>query len=179
MQFYTQAIEINPLNSGSYVWRGVANFRIKFYKEAEVDFKKALEIEPNHSDALYNLTQLLIALKRYDEAENVLAQREKVYPDLATNWERALIYASKGEKDKALETYKDKSVILYSLLGMADEALEIGVEWSISRLKEKSSRYYFLNNHPFYDNLRSDPRFQQILNEHKKLYEENLTKYGI
>ncbi len=75
VRYYSEAIEINPLNSGSYVWRGAANFRIGEYDRAEVDFKKALEIEPNHFDALFNLTQMLIAMKRYDEAEKLLPIR--------------------------------------------------------------------------------------------------------
>ncbi len=121
---------------------------------------------------------MLIAMKRYDEAEELLIQREKIYPNQKTNWEHALIYASKGQKERALDTYRDKSIILYSLLGMKDEAISIGTEWSESRLLQKSSRYYFLKNHPFYDNIRSDPRFQEIQAKHKKLYEENLAKYG-
>jgi TolB-like protein/serine/threonine protein kinase/Tfp pilus assembly protein PilF len=178
VRYYSQAIEINPLNSGSYVWRGVANFRIKEYDKAEIDFNKALEIESNHSDALYNLTQLMIAMKRYDEAEKLLIQREKVYPSQKTNWEQALIYASNGQKEKALETYEDKSILLYSLLVMTDEAMSMVPQWSENRLIQKSSRYYFLKNHPFYDNIRTDPRFQEILTKHKKIYEENLSKYG-
>jgi len=177
-RYYSQAIEINPLNSGSYVWRGVTNFRVKEYDKAEINFKKALEIEPSHIDALYNLTQLLIALKRYDEAEKLLMQREKIYPNQKTNWEHALIYASMGQKEKALDTYRDKSVLLFSLLGMTDEAVNIVTDWSKSRLLQKSSRYYFLKNHPFYDNIRSDPRFQEILEEHMRIYEKNLANYG-
>jgi tetratricopeptide (TPR) repeat protein len=178
VRYYSQAIDINPLNSGYYIWRGVANLRIKEYDEAEVNFNKALEIEPNHVDALFNLTQMLIALKRYDEAEKLLVQREKIYPNQETKWEHALIYASKGQIEKALTTYEDKNIILYSLLGMKDEAISMMTDWSEQRLLQKSSRYYFLKNHPFYDNIRSDPRFQDILTKHKKLYEENLVKYG-
>jgi serine/threonine protein kinase/TolB-like protein len=178
VRYNSQAIEINPLNSGSYVWRGVANFRLKEYEKAEIDFNKALEIEPNHIDALFNLTQLLIALKRYDEAEKLLIQRKKIYPNQTIDWEHALIYASKGQKEKALETYDDKSILLYSLLGMKDEAMSMVPQWSENRLRQKSSRYYFLKNHPFYNNIRSGPRFQEILAEHKKIYEENLTNYG-
>jgi hypothetical protein len=44
--------------------------------------------------------------------------------------------------------------------------------------EHKRSRYLSFKNNPFYDNLRSDPRFQEILAKHKKLYEENLAKYG-
>jgi hypothetical protein len=38
--------------------------------------------------------------------------------------------------------------------------------------------YIYLKNHPFYDKVRSDPRFQEILAKHNKIYEENLEKYG-
>jgi tetratricopeptide (TPR) repeat protein len=170
--------ELNPLKYGSYSVRGAEYFRIGEYKKAEVDFQKVLEVHPDAKTTLYRFSQLLIAMNKYEEAEKMLDRIEEYYPDSNTNWERALIYASKGEQEKALDIYKDKSMAVYSLLGMKEEAISIGTEWSERQLLQKFSRYYFLKNHPYYENIRSDSRFQEIVAKHKKLYEENLAKYG-
>ena len=79
------------------------------YAQAETAYRKGLEINPKHWDCLSEYSELLIRMKRYEEAEEILQQMEKNYPDKNTNWWHALIYASKGDKEKALNTYKDKS----------------------------------------------------------------------
>ncbi|MFC2088375.1 protein kinase [Calditrichota bacterium] len=178
VRFYTKSIENDPLAPGSYVFRAFANFRLEKYENTEVDFKKVLEIQPDKYDALRHYTQFLIAMKRYNEAESLLVRREKIYPDQNTNWEHALIYASKGDKEKALKTWKYDSPHLYALLGMNKEAVSMAEKWSDNQLKLKTSRYYDFKNHPFFDNIRNDPGFQVILEKHKKLYDENLRKYG-
>ena len=175
---FNKAIELMPLNNFLYYGRGVEYFTIGEYKKAEIGYQKVLEIVPESRRTLYRYSQLLIALKRFEEAEEILRNIKKIYPDSNTDWYYALIYAYRGQKEKALNTYKDKDASLYSLLEMKDEALSILTSWCERRLKQKRSQYYILKITPFYDNIRSDPRFQQILAKHKELYEENLRKYG-
>jgi len=38
--------------------------------------------------------------------------------------------------------------------------------------------YYELMNNPYYDNLRADSRFQNLLDREKTLYNQALEKYG-
>ena len=38
--------------------------------------------------------------------------------------------------------------------------------------------YLFLSTSPHFDNLRDDPRFEEILNKQKMKHEENLRKFG-
>jgi hypothetical protein len=38
--------------------------------------------------------------------------------------------------------------------------------------------YLYLMHNPFYNNLREDPMFKEILEEEKALYEEYLEKFG-
>jgi len=44
--------------------------------------------------------------------------------------------------------------------------------------KSKNKQYYMLKTNPIYDNVRSDLLFQELLEKQKKLYEENMAKYG-
>jgi serine/threonine protein kinase/tetratricopeptide (TPR) repeat protein len=175
---FNKAIELMPLNNFLYFSRGVEYFRIGEYQKAEIGFQKVLEIVPESRKTLYRYSQLLIALKRFEEAEEILRNIKKIRSDSNTDLYYALIYAYRGQKEMALNTYKDKDASLYSVLGMTEEAISIGNKWSERQLLRKSSQYYFLKNLTFYDNLRSDPRFQEILVKHKELYEENLAKYG-
>jgi TolB-like protein/Tfp pilus assembly protein PilF len=178
IEFLTKGIELDPLQPMSYKFRGEYFATKGKWNRAEEDFQKALELNPNHRSTLFEYGHLLIILRKYNKAEKILRNIKIIYPDSNTDWYYALIYASKGQKEKALNTYKDKSTIIYSLLEMKDEALGVLTLWCERQLKQKISQYYFLKNNPFYENLRSDPRFQEILAKHKELYEENLRKYG-
>jgi hypothetical protein len=93
-------------------------------------------------------------------------------------WIDEVLYASKGQKEKAFNAVKETPTEVYTLLGMKDEAIRSCAEWSELQRKLKKSLYYELKTTPFYDNIRSDPRFQEILAKDKELYEENLRKYG-
>jgi serine/threonine protein kinase len=175
---WTKSLELNPLYYNRYHFRGIEYFRIGNYRQAEADYLTVLEFNPNDFITLKELSRLLIAEKRYAEAEKILHRIEKAYPDRKINLEYALIYAARGDKEQALMTYIGRSVYLFSLLGMKSEAIEELSTWSSGRLRQISSRYYILKNNVFYNNLRSDPRFKEILAKHKEIYEENLENYG-
>ncbi len=53
-------------------------------------------------------------------------------------------------------------------------------EKALDKLEEESYRnpYLSLVNNPFFDSLRKTHRFQKILAQRKKLYEEFQKKYG-
>jgi hypothetical protein len=61
---------------------------------------------------------------------------------------------------------------------MKDEAINPLIKASDRKTIRDNSWYFILKTLSNFDNLRSDPRFQEILANHKKLYEENLKKYG-
>jgi TolB-like protein/Tfp pilus assembly protein PilF len=178
LKYMSKAVELDPLYVNSYVSRTYYFQDLGDYAQAETDYRKGLEINPKHVDCLYGYGELLIRLKRYEEAEKILNQIEKFYPDKNTNKLHALIYASKGDKEKALDTLKGKSSSIFALLGMKDEAISLLYKYYEQNKESKRSWYLYYKYNPFYDNLRSDPRFQEILAKSKKLYEENLAKYG-
>jgi tetratricopeptide (TPR) repeat protein len=91
--------------------------------------------------------------------------------------EKALALTQSFSKDRIAWDYREKKYI-YLILGMKEEALTSLMEESKGLLDDDGSLYYSLLNTPMYDDFRDDPRFQKILAEHKKLYEENLKKYG-
>jgi tetratricopeptide (TPR) repeat protein len=158
---------------------------IREFTEAENDIKKVLELDPNIPNKILYF-HLLVLKKQYEDAIEYLTKLKSEYPDANFNFEQALIFAIKGNKEKVFATYKsDKfedswyyKMGLLSLLDQKDKAInEIQDRYEYLQ-KTKQSYYLNLKYTSWFKNLRSDPRFQEIVAKHKKLYEENLEKYG-
>ena len=65
---------------GRYV-RGLALRRLDRASEAEKEFRRAVEIEPGHADALFNLGAVLARRGAHDEAEAFLRKAAALRPD--------------------------------------------------------------------------------------------------
>jgi serine/threonine protein kinase len=190
--YFNDAVELDPLYTWNCSNRGWAYFLIGEYEKAELDFKKALKIEPYD---LYNIrayTQYLIMFERIKEAEKLISKWKDIKPsDNNLELHRALLYAVKGDKENALSSFIktafDKKynasfalARLYLLLNDQEKAIELIIEGEkdYSSRGISRSRYFGYLNLPYYKILHNDPRFQEILVKHKELYEENLRKYG-
>ena len=190
IEFYSRAIEIDPL----YIeYRDVCAqcyMKIGEFERATELLKEALEFEPDDNNLRLFYARQLIMMKKYDEAKEEIARVEKLYPDkLDIQYLRAYIFAVKGEKEKALAIIKDLDPYyltqlissVYSILGMKDEAIENiqeVIEKGFYELQTYPYSYHFLIKNYFYDNLRNDPRFKEIVKKEKKKYQGRLKKYG-
>jgi len=181
IKYRTKAIELNPLYTTSYVRRSTGFSHIGELNKVEIDLQKALEINPEHREAHFQYGLFLIILKKYNKADKIISRLEQIYPKSNSNQTlRAFLLAANGEKDKALEINLSafNKFILFLILKMKDEVVLYLTE-DFARVKNSQESWYLrLKNHPLYNFLHSDPRFQEILAKHKKLYEENLAKYG-
>ena len=120
---------------------------------------------------------------RGEGRNDLLTEIESVFPYEELDYTKAFEYAREGQKEKALEAFNSKNwylqILMYSILNMKDEVFSLLEEKTERRYKERNySRYLFLKNFPYFNNFRSHPRFQKIVEIHKKIYEENLRKYG-
>ena len=113
----------------------------------------------------------------FNEAEKTL-NRYAITDSTKLNTGKAYLYAMKGEKEKAFKLYKGNFAPIYSILGKTDKAMKILNEYYENALKQKQSQYLWLKTDNAFDNIRSDPRFQELLAKHKELYDENMRKYG-
>jgi len=170
-------IESDSLNVYYYNMRGFAYYLTGNFGKSEEDFLKGLKINPNHFDTLKKLAELYIALKKYKDAERILRFVETLHPDNDLEWEYSLLFASKGQKSKAKATRYFNAKEVSSLLG-EEEAFEYLASWSEIQRKLKKSLYYRLKSSPFLDNIRSNPLFKDVFEKDKRLFEENLEKYG-
>ncbi len=175
--YLRRAVALDP----NYIW---APYKLACSQMWEGEFEKAARnfekyfaltpIEPLIWPGRY--VALNIWLKRYAKADEILARGAARTPD--AEWVRkykAISLARKGEKEKALALYRNSEV--YSLLGMAEEAFQ-ALQKEIRGTEEVPYIYYScLQHNPFYDNLRSDPRYHDLLARERKLYDENMAKY--
>jgi serine/threonine protein kinase/Tfp pilus assembly protein PilF len=186
IESYSRAIEINPVELNYRRLCASCYGYLGEYEEAIRLLEDALELEPeDHGLRLY-YARHLIWMGRYDEAEAEIAkveQKEPDHPDI--KYTRALIFAAKGEGEKALAiiegidpyfySYLISSV--YAILGMKDEALK-NIEGTIERgfqeIQTYMYSYPFLINHSFYKRIRSDPGFQRIVQQEKEKFESKI-----
>ena len=98
-----QVLEINPKDGGAYYDRGVAKQALNDFYGAIADYTKALTLDPNNLDALYNRGWLRTdnKIKNYDGAIADFIKLTELEPnsvaniiDLAT----AYSYANKNKK---------------------------------------------------------------------------------
>jgi TolB-like protein/Tfp pilus assembly protein PilF len=179
IKYFSREIELDPFFLYSQQLLGLCFEYLGDFEKAVIYYKKALEISPNEVYCLGKCAKLLIIDKKYSEAEQVLARAEKIDPnDSWLPYWKALLPAAKGEKDKALSLYNQEDwngLQIYSLLGMKQEATRI-----LNKLAKNDFdvHYFYLINHPFFDNLRDEPRFKEIVEKAKQVYEERVRKYG-
>lgn len=67
-----QAVKLNPRSMRAYYFLGQANYRSSFFPEAEVAFKKAIEIEPVSGPARLMLANVYTKQGRWPEVLNAL-----------------------------------------------------------------------------------------------------------
>lgn len=91
--------------------RGLALYREKMYAQAAAVFETAEKGGPEslRGEALFMRAQAARALEKWAEAEALLARAEEAFPDLAdyAAYQRGETLRLKGEKDKALQTFRD------------------------------------------------------------------------
>jgi adenylate cyclase len=173
--YNSKAIELSPYYFWSKVILAWCFDGIGESAKGEQHFLDALKLNPENPFALVYYADHLTEAGKYDEAEKMIREVERVAPDFRLlRLQKALLLAAQGEKEKALALTRGSSLVC-SLLGMKDEAIQI-MQKSID--KGGSYPYLRLVNNPFYNNLRDDPRFKKIVAQSKEKYEEFLRKYG-
>jgi tetratricopeptide (TPR) repeat protein len=144
------------------------------YDPALEEYNKALEFEPNFTIARQDLGELYAKQKKYEQAISELEElRRIVGPESPFGLgDLGYAYARAGKKEKALGILKElnefarkgyslsvQTACVYAGLDEKDrvfECLEKGYE-------EANWQLGFIKIDPYWDDLRSDPRFVAIL----------------
>ncbi len=176
LKYCTRAIELDPLLLLPYTTIARSFIYLRNYSQSVRYLKKASEFFPGQTNLIRLYCIHYLRVKNYDKAEEYIDKLEKGKMRFrSTKAQKAILFAARGEKKKAL-AQKTQSSRVYSLLGMQDKAIAM-MQKSLKKSKDAYNYLYLINN-PHYDNLRDDPRFQKIVANAKEIYEERLEKYG-
>jgi serine/threonine-protein kinase len=168
-----RALELDPLSSiVNFEW-GVAFFYARDYDRAIEQFQKTLELDQNFPPAKYFLAQTYMQKGMYDKA---IAGFKEAIPlmsnDVTGTASLGHVYALSGKKSDArtvIEELKQLSghqyvpatsiALVYAGLGEKDQAFA----WLEKGYEEHAFQMQWLKVDPRWDNLRSDPRFADLI----------------
>ena len=142
------------------------------------DYEKAIALEPNSVEALEQRVNFLIDLGMLDEAERQLSEISKGHR--MSKLVCAKLHAAKGEERAAINQMGENvNFQVISLLGLRDRAISF-MQNTIERDNNMQRSYYDLySTNPCYSKVREIPQFQEFLEKHKVIYDENFKKYRI
>lgn len=200
IKYYEKALVSDPLFSGLYEMCSLSHMDVGEYEEGLSLLERGIALERENIVFHAIAARLHLLLKKYEEAEKMLARAQKLNPGNMNITKSilsvsALIASLKGESEKALSLLKEirdldleekvnyhlDIVSVYSLLGMNDEAIlaiEEGIKRGFAEMKTEFYGYPILRNFPFFEKLKSDPRFKAIVQKQKKTYEMRVKKYA-
>ncbi len=167
-----KARELDPLAvSGSRVsW---FLFQARRYNEAIRESRSALAVEPNDAFTLMDLGFALIANNQPADAIPVLEKALSLSPGSpAVTGVLIRAYAHAGRRGDALELleqlkrrknvgYIPAGAFVNAYLGLGDT--DQAFYWLEQAYKEQSNILQYLKTHPFFDPIRGDPRFADLV----------------
>jgi eukaryotic-like serine/threonine-protein kinase len=172
-----QAQKLDPLSPHALTAVGYAYLSTHRYDEAIAQFQSALELDPNAGNIRAQLAWAYGAKRMYPQA---IAEYEKISePERAMTEEDQTVtsglgwlYAVSGRRADALKMvkeFKDLSshayidpyniAVIYAGLGDKDEVFR----WLEKGYEQRSSGMPYLTPDPFWDGIRSDPRYIDLL----------------
>lgn len=193
LKHYERAIGPDPYNDSNYEIGALCAWNLGDYQTAEQLIKKALDITPESPRIHLQYARILTSMKNFEAAAMEITRAETIQPaileiQMLIRQRRALILAARGEKEKALslvqgvtEPYRYEITNIYSLVGMKDEAIRYikkGNEEGFQLIKDYLYPYHLLMSNPFFENLRNDPRFQEVVRNEKNRFDEKNRQYG-
>lgn len=100
---YQEALKRSPNNSFVYQYLGIVQRRLGNWREAEVNYKKALELDPRDVGLLNDMgNEFYYYLRRFDEAYAVLDRSQELAPDSeAVRANKVNVLQAQGRLDEA------------------------------------------------------------------------------
>jgi serine/threonine protein kinase/Tfp pilus assembly protein PilF len=167
------ALELDPLSPMISTILGVAFYFAGDYDRAISQYLKTLENTPNFQRAINWLGFSYVKKAMYPEAiehfQSVIKLSDGQSADLAA---LGYVYALAGQRDEAeavlrqLESLSDQryvSPVDMAMLHVGLDNIDQAIEYLEKAYEEHADRMSWIKVHPVFDPLRSDPRFQAIL----------------
>jgi TolB-like protein/DNA-binding winged helix-turn-helix (wHTH) protein len=167
LELARRAVELDPLNPGSWSILGETRYLEGQFVGAEADVKKSLELSPDAWPGPILLSKIYVAQGRPLDA---LPEIERVRTDALRACLYAVTYAALGQKKQSDAALKeligkysagDASLVawVYAFRNQRDEAFE----WLDRAYVQREGNVAYTNLEPLLKNLRSDPRYAAFL----------------
>jgi len=166
IQLTHKVIETNPLDAHTHWQLGLTLYFSRRFEKSVAAFSSALELDPNFGEALRFRGLVKGYLGKFKEAMiDINRALELTSGQGLANLDKIVVKILMGKKkgvSEAIknENYKDSSdpAFIFSLLNMPDEA----IFWLEKAFQERSVMMVTLKNFWVWDNIRDDPRFQEM-----------------
>jgi tetratricopeptide (TPR) repeat protein len=162
-----RAQELDPVSPFMNVRAGEWFYYARQYDEAIKQYQKALELDPNSSFAHWALGRAYVQKGMYEEA---IAEFQKgVPPQIALP---GYTYGVAGKRDEALNVLNTRlenweqgrghpAAIAYTYIGLGEK--DKALEWLEKIYEMRGGWIDLIKVDPWYDSLRDDPRFQDLV----------------
>jgi len=160
-----RAEQLDPVSSDIQSTFGRVLYRARKYEEAIPHFKRALELEPANYSAYIRLGDVYAKLGNYDEAIAMFEKASQLRSDGMHAARIARVYALMGRQQEArqmisgLKAGAFETAGVYASIGDFNEAFRILGK----AVQERNSLLVYVKEDPTFDNLHSDPRWQELL----------------
>ncbi|MEK6324042.1 MAG: protein kinase [Acidobacteriota bacterium] len=139
IEYYRKALELDPSFGWSYLWIGQAYVQKGMYEQALDEINRAITLLPGNTRAMATLGHAYAASGKRGEAQKVLDElKERSKRSYVSPYFIALIHTGLGQKDQAVERLEEA-------------------------YREHHPYLALLKVEPVFNNLHSDPRFQDLL----------------
>lgn len=168
-----RAQELDPLNIMIRLRMGYVFLFAGDLDRAERQFKEIVDLEPDYSPGYLSLMNVYGVKGRYEEALRAGEKALEISPPfVAYTGGLGHLYAVAGKKDKAyafLTDLRERSAKGYVssfwvaaiYLGLSD--FDNAFEWLEKAYEERDSNLIYVTVVPFFDPVRSDPRYKKLL----------------
>jgi non-specific serine/threonine protein kinase len=173
---FRTAVQLDPDNG--FAWDNVS--WVLTYEqppeatEAEKAAREALRLQPTLYQAYYHLGRALIQQQRYAEAIATFEREKEIAP--ATSFPElgmGQAYLAQGEYDKAVAAFSKPAQASINYFWLAAACAARGDQEKALTSLQKSFDLGFkdfaaLDSSPYFAKLRNDPRYQKLLESHRK-----------
>ena len=178
---YKRAVDLDPVSPAAHCWLGSWGYLCAGrFDEGIAEIKKALSLYPGFGFGSTFLSQLYVFKGMHSEAvslaDSLMSAHHTLENDPWTVLTLAWVYAESGREKNARDIlrqaldyrtskYLDAYVVacVYAGLGDKDKAFE----WLTKGYEERASQMIFLKVDRAFTDLRSDPRFSDLLRKMK------------